>query len=57
MTAAQQLDVVKVEHHHIIGIWHVVLRRRPGAHQSIDLYLTSSECAAYGIDLPNGDDR
>lgn len=53
---AQHLDVVVVEPHHrgLIDIWHIVLRRTPGPHRGIDLYLTSDECRERGIDLPKG---
>lgn len=47
------LNVVSVTQHDRHGIWHIVLRRF--GHRGIDLYLTVSECADYGIDLPESE--
>lgn len=52
----EQLTVVSVTPHGRRGVaghmWHVVLRRTPGAYTDTDLYLTTAECKARGIAVP-----
>lgn len=52
----EQLTVVSVTPHGRRGVakpmWHVVLRRTPGAYVGTDLYLTEAEMAARGIAVP-----